>query len=91
MCALPSALTRRELMMSAPATEHWNHVVQPHRHVCQSGRSHHRTQNERKIEGMPSVVAPNFTAKQELGGAEGDRTPDLHNAIVALSQLSYGP
>ena len=26
-----------------------------------------------------------------LGGAEGNRTPDLYNAIVALSQLSYGP
>ena len=26
-----------------------------------------------------------------IGGAEGDRTPDLYNAIVALSQLSYGP
>jgi hypothetical protein len=25
------------------------------------------------------------------GGAEGDRTPDLRNAIAALSQLSYGP
>ena len=25
------------------------------------------------------------------GGAEGDRTPDLLNAIQALSQLSYGP
>src|SRR5690606_37708011 len=25
------------------------------------------------------------------GGAEGDRTPDLYNAIVALSPLSYGP
>lgn len=25
------------------------------------------------------------------GGAKGDRTPDLDNAIVALSQLSYGP
>jgi hypothetical protein len=24
-------------------------------------------------------------------GAEGDRTPDLCNAIAALSQLSYGP
>ena len=29
--------------------------------------------------------------KREDGGAEGDRTPDLYNAIVALSQLSYGP
>src|SRR5581483_7935371 len=26
-----------------------------------------------------------------IGGAKGDRTPDLYNAIVALSQLSYGP
>ena len=25
------------------------------------------------------------------GGAEGSRTPDLLNAIEALSQLSYGP
>src|SRR3546814_8165435 len=26
-----------------------------------------------------------------FGGAREDRTPDLYNAIVALSQLSYGP
>ena len=26
-----------------------------------------------------------------FGGARGDRTPDLYNAIVALSLLSYGP
>ena len=25
------------------------------------------------------------------GGADEDRTRDLYNAIVALSQLSYGP
>lgn len=25
------------------------------------------------------------------GGAKGNRTPDLLNAIQALSQLSYGP
>ena len=28
---------------------------------------------------------------RKIGGAEGSRTPDLYNAIVALSQLSYGP
>jgi hypothetical protein len=28
---------------------------------------------------------------EELGGARGSRTPDLLNAIQALSQLSYGP
>ena len=27
----------------------------------------------------------------EIGGARGSRTPDLLNAIQALSQLSYGP
>ena len=26
-----------------------------------------------------------------FGGDEGDRTPDLLNAIQALSQLSYAP
>ncbi len=26
-----------------------------------------------------------------VGGANRDRTDDLYNAIVALSQLSYGP
>jgi hypothetical protein len=30
-------------------------------------------------------------AREKFGGAEGDRTPDLMNAIHALSQLSYGP
>ena len=27
----------------------------------------------------------------EVGGAKRDRTADLYNAIVALSQLSYSP
>ncbi len=27
----------------------------------------------------------------KIGGAEGDRTPDLMTASHALSQLSYGP
>ena len=27
----------------------------------------------------------------DSGGASRDRTGDLYNAIVALSQLSYGP
>ena len=26
-----------------------------------------------------------------IGGAKGDRTPDLLHAMQALSQLSYGP
>ena len=28
---------------------------------------------------------------RKTGGPEGGRTPGLHNAIVALSQLSYRP
>src|SRR5690606_1715035 len=32
-----------------------------------------------------------FASTVEVGGAEGNRTPDLVNAIHALSQLSYGP
>ncbi len=28
---------------------------------------------------------------RKIGGDEGDRTPDLCNAIAALSQLSYVP
>ena len=28
---------------------------------------------------------------RSAGGAKGSRTPDLLNAIQALSQLSYGP
>jgi hypothetical protein len=30
-------------------------------------------------------------SQKTTGGAEGNRTPDLLNAIQALSQLSYGP
>ena len=31
------------------------------------------------------------TTNPEDGGAEGSRTPDPHNAIVVLYQLSYDP
>jgi hypothetical protein len=32
-----------------------------------------------------------LTWREKIGGAEGDRTPDLDIANVALSQLSYCP
>ena len=32
-----------------------------------------------------------FSESWKVGGANRDRTDDLYNAIVALSQLSYGP
>lgn len=32
-----------------------------------------------------------FWAYERDGGPDRDRTDDLHNAIVALSQLSYEP
>ena len=34
---------------------------------------------------------PKLAKRAEVGGAEGDRTPDLLIANEALSQLSYGP
>ena len=37
--------------------------------------------------GTPEAIA----RTADLGGASRDRTDDLYNAIVALSQLSYGP
>jgi hypothetical protein len=36
-------------------------------------------------------IRASITGICKIGGAEGDRTPDLMNAIHALSQLSYGP
>src|SRR3954454_1156176 len=41
-----------------------------------------------KITGVSMVGSTNPGSG---GGAEGDRAPDLCNAIAALSQLSYGP
>ena len=37
------------------------------------------------------TCAEHLCPPRALGGAEGDRTPDLDIANVALSQLSYGP
>jgi hypothetical protein len=35
--------------------------------------------------------AKEYPNKKKDGGAEGIRTPDPHNAIVVLYQLSYDP
>jgi hypothetical protein len=40
---------------------------------------------------MASEAARLGTGENENGGAEGIRTPDPHNAIVVLYQLSYDP
>ena len=39
----------------------------------------------------PKGFAGSDEALDFVGGANRDRTGDLYNAIVALSQLSYGP
>lgn len=39
---------------------------------------------------IPRMVRELITYEKN-GGAKGSRTPDLLNAIQALSQLSYGP
>ncbi len=37
------------------------------------------------------IVGDDLRSVVHNGGDEGDRTPDLLNAIQALSQLSYAP
>ena len=37
------------------------------------------------------IVSDDLLSVVHNGGDEGDRTPDLLNAIQALSQLSYAP
>ncbi len=39
----------------------------------------------------PHPAEDRMGAEFEIGGPEGARTPDLHTASVALSQLSYRP
>ncbi len=41
--------------------------------------------------GYTVVATPTGLAHQPRSGAEGNRTPDLNSAIVALYQLSYSP
>jgi hypothetical protein len=38
-----------------------------------------------------SLMEASISIMLIIGGAEGDRTPDLMTASHALSQLSYGP
>src|SRR2546422_8818029 len=45
----------------------------------------------RKAYYSPSLPLSISMRLLQAGGAEGDRTPDLHTASVALSQLSYSP
>jgi hypothetical protein len=46
---------------------------------------------ERPANKKPRVKFRGFFIFVIFGGAKEDRTPDLCNAIAALSQLSYGP
>lgn len=39
----------------------------------------------------PQTRPTDVTGGKRSGGAEGTRTPDPHNAIVVLYQLSYDP
>ena len=41
--------------------------------------------------GNQGILSKINILKRKSGGAKGSRTPDLLNAIQALSQLSYGP
>ena len=52
---------------------------------CVSGVASAKTKGRRKL-----AIGENQKSA-EIGGAKGSRTPDLLNAIQALSQLSYSP
>ena len=47
-------------------------------------------QQKSRLEGG-FVLPTSWPKAAKVGGARGSRTPDLVNAIHALSQLSYGP
>jgi hypothetical protein len=51
----------------------------------------HRILNPARLPIPPSEPILAETAVRSASGAEGSRTPDLLNAIQALSQLSYSP
>jgi hypothetical protein len=51
----------------------------------------HRILNPARLPVPPSELALATTGSRSASGAEGSRTPDLLNAIQALSQLSYSP
>jgi hypothetical protein len=40
---------------------------------------------------LAQIETVNKKGERIIGGAKGDRTPDLMTASHALSQLSYGP
>ena len=50
-----------------------------------------RPLDEGDVKQKQAITAQDHCAAGESGGARRDRTADLYNAIVALSQLSYGP
>ena len=70
-------------------------IMHPHTNRC-SGRDSnphevnpHRVLNPARLPIPPPERARAYFTR--TSGAEGNRTPDLLNAIQALSQLSYGP
>ena len=64
--------------MAAPLSKH-----PLSQHQSKDGGIWH-TKMERTPQSVPYLI-------DLIGGDEGDRTPDLMNAIHALSQLSYVP
>ena len=51
----------------------------------------HRILNPARLPVPPPEPKDRLRGNSWTSGAEGNRTPDLLNAIQALSQLSYGP
>ena len=71
-------------------------VQEPNRRLRPDADSERHAKILRGVSGVQVagvvMIAGHITLTfSDGGGAEGDRTPDLCNAIAALSQLSYGP
>ena len=58
------------------------------RPATRAGQGHQQPLHELPHDTRTPLQAPNVPSRD---GGEGNRTPDLLNAIQALSQLSYAP
>ncbi len=65
--------------------------VRPRAPPCGATRPPILKPGKARRRGFTRASPGDYPYEELNGGAEGDRTPDLRNAIATLSQLSYGP
>ena len=76
-------------------SQHAQYPLPSQQHACNNSNGNEYPGARRAVSADPREatgrVADLSGEAAKGGGAEGDRTPDLDIANVALSQLSYGP